>query len=245
MACGVALAAVATATLATSTPNLANAAPSNGAFCKGYLAMNTSIGDFDNGGDLVAVAKKMRAAAKTAGPAPAEVATPWAAITTAVDTAASGKPEALYDDVLIPPLAAVGVYVANSCGYRNIVVTTRENSFSGVPKTIKPGVVSFKNVKRGKDAHVIHIARRRTGVTTSMSDVIKGGKGRDSSRQGGIRSVLQDVRRTQRPGPNAALSARAHASEVVELSLNHSQSRQPCVVEDSVGDAPLAHYAHA
>ena len=100
--------------------------------------------------------------------------------------------------------------MANSCGYRQVVVTSTENSYSGIPKTIKAGVVAFKNVNKGKDAHVLNFARRRAGDTTPMADIVKAAKaaaaaGKDGSEVfGKTFEFLNGIASFAKPGETSA-----------------------------------------
>ncbi len=68
--------------------------------------------------------------------------------------------------------ASLDKYMLANCGWEQVTVTATDHEYSGLPQSLKAGVVGFTLKNEGQDAHVLVVARFNDGVTLSVDQLL-------------------------------------------------------------------------
>jgi hypothetical protein len=83
-----------------------------------------------------------------------------------------GTPPKLPSDEFFTAAAAVGDYMADSCGYQNIDVTATDHAFEGIPADIDTGKTLIRLTNDGAEYHEVVLERLPQGETRSMEQIV-------------------------------------------------------------------------
>ena len=83
-----------------------------------------------------------------------------------------GTPPSLPPDEFFVAAAAVGDYMAESCGYQVIDVTATDHAFEGIPADVPAGKTLVQITNDGAEYHEVVLERVKQGETRSLDEIV-------------------------------------------------------------------------